>query len=734
MPACLDGLVVLELSGRTAVGLCGSLLGQLGARVILAECREAKADESIVHPALAAGKQRILIDRSNESDLALVSDVASRADVILVSTDDTESWDSILDKEVRAAVIVCDISAFGTSGPLTRSAVADELVQAWSGLLETTGSPKEPPVPIGIPITEFLAAIHAASGIIAHQRLRRASGHGCGLEVAQFDCAFESTSTFLARALAGQKPTRVGNRHPNVAPFNAYRTRDGMINMCTGNDEHWRIICKMIGRPDTAADERYATMNKRAAAMDAVDTIVEAWTLTQTSDDCIKAFLDAGIPAGPITPIASIVSDADLLGRGVVREMVDPVTQAKIPVPGNIFSFSAAEVQHPAGISAPDEDREAVATFSRAPKRQRKPAALALCSNAPLSGVLVVEVGQYTTGPRAARHLAALGAEVIKVEMPPNGDPARTYTPFRDGESYFFHLNNSGKQTVVLDLKTPDGAADLRRLLAKADVLIQNMKPGSLSKLGFAPDDVRHLNPRLIYCSVSGYGAKSVYRGRPGMDSVIQAMAGLYDLTRSNGYPYKGGISVSDVIGGQLAVLSVVASLEFRERTGKGQHIDVSMFDGSAWLTQLSWIADWNATKPSTRIIRCSDGFVAAVAHESSFAAASKILAEAENGGHSAYTRAELVELLAARNIAAAPVLGIAEALVHPQTVARGLIAQGIAPNRASWPYVPSPIRISDLPRINLRAAGRLDDDHESIALRFQLKTRRRVPIDIAVV
>ena len=733
MPTCLDGLVVLELSGRTAVGLCGALLGQLGAKVILVESAAAKGGGGIAHSALAAGKQRILIDRANRSDLALVADLASAADVILVSGDDTESLDPLLSKEIQGTAIVCDISAFGKSGPLARSAAADELVQAWSGVLETTGSPKEAPVPIGVPITEFLAAIHAASGIVASQRLRRASGRGCALEVAQFDCAFESTSTFLARALAGQMPTRVGNRHPNVAPFNAYRTRDGMINMCTGNDEHWRIICGLIGRADAATDERYATMNKRAAAMDAVDAIVEAWTVTQSTDDCIKAFLDAGIPAGPITPVPSIVSDADLLGRGVIKEMVDPLTRAKIAVPGNIFSFSAAEVQPAARISAPDEDREAVAAFSRAPKQQRKPAALALSSNAPLSGILVIEIGQYTTGPRAARHLAALGAEVIKIEMPPNGDPARTYAPYRDGESYFFHLNNSGKQTVVLDLKTPDGAADLRRLLAKADVLIQNMKPGSLSKLGFAPDDVLKLNPRLIYCSVSGYGAKSIYRGRPGMDSVIQAMAGIYDLTRSNDYPYKGGISVSDVVGGQLAVLSIVASLEFRERTGKGQHIDVSMFDGSAWLTQLSWIADWNAKKPSTRVISCRDGFVAAVAQEGSFAAVSDILDDAKNGGHSALTRAQLVELLAARNIAAAPVLGIAEALIHPQTVARGLIAQGIAPNRANWPYVPSPIRVADMPPVKLRAAGRLDDDHEAIAIRFQLTTRRRVPIDIAV-
>lgn len=726
MSTCLDGLIVIELSGRPAVSLCGSLLSQLGAEVILVESADLKSDAGGVHPALAAGKRRISINRTDSKDLSLLKDAGLRADVILHSSDGGNPWDAILIDDLREDIVVCDISAFGTAGPLAYSSEYDEIVQAWTGVLETTGSPKAAPLPIGVPITEFLAAISGASGVIAGLRLRRANRRGYSLEVTQYDCAFESTSTFLARALAGQKPTRVGNRHPNVAPFNAYRTRDGMINMCTGNDEHWRIICGLIGRPEAATDERYATMSKRAGAMDEVDAIVESWTVTQASEDCISAFLDAGIPAGPITSIESIVSDDDLRGRGVIKQLLDPQSGSKVPVPGAIFSFSAAAVRAPSEISRPDGDRARVAALAKAslpPKSSPKSAA-----KAPLSDILVVEIGQYTTGPRAARHLAALGAEVIKVEMPPNGDPARTYAPYRDGQSYFFHLNNSGKQTVVLDLKSEGGASDLRKLLAKADILIQNMKPGALSRLGFAPEETLKLNPKLIYCSVSGYGAKSIYRGRPGMDSVIQAMAGIYDLTRQQGYPYKGGISVSDVGGGQLAVLSVLASLEFRERTGKGQFIDISMFDGSAWLTQLSWIADWNAKKPSTRVIKCSDGYVAAVALEPAFARVQDLCGKTENPR----TRAELVAELAKKSIAAAPVLGMAEALAHPHSAARNLIAQGRAPNGAAWPHVVSPIRISDVAPVTLRAAAQLDDDHETIASRFQLTTRRRLPAGAA--
>ena len=717
MPTCLDGLIVLELGKRTAVSLCGSLLAQLGATVILAEPAGATTTDEPKSPTLVAGKLRISIDKTKREDLALLSSTAERADLLLVSSDDVDSLLSYLDNGSLGDAVICDISAFGSTGPLSGLAHADVMVQALSGLIETTGNPKEPPIPIGLPMAEFLAAINGASGALSALRLRQANGVGYGVEVALFDSAFESTSTFLARALAGQSPTRVGNRHPNVSPFNAYRTRDGSINLCTGNDEHWRKMCAVMGRDDVLADDRFTTMSKRAAAMDAVDSIVEGWTSSQSSEDCINTFLNVGIPTGPITPVADIPTDLDLRGRGVVQDLLDPVTHTLVSVPGSVFAFSEAKVQRPTRISAPDEDRAAVAAIGLTPKQKyRAPARPP--QGAPLSGVLVVEIGQYTTGPRGARHLAALGAEVIKVEMPPNGDPARTYAPFVDGQSYFFHLNNSGKQSVVLELKSAEGAADLRKILAKADVLIENLKPGALSKLGFAAKDVLKLNPRLIYCSVSGYGTESIYNGRPGMDSVIQGMAGIPDVTRSNGVPYKGGISVSDVVGGQLSVVAILSALEFRERTGRGQFIDVSMFDGSVWLTQLAWNAGSRPQIEQVHILKCSDGFVAAIATDA--------VAKAEQA-KPLVSRTELVRRLEAQNIACAPILALAESLVHPQTIARGLIANGVAPDRSSWPHVASPIRISGASAVKLRAAGRLYDHHGALATRFGLATGGRV-------
>lgn len=723
MPTCLENVVVLELGERLAVRLCGSLLAQLGATVVTTAMGEAGGVSGAAGTAetvCAAGKLR-LAAAEEAADHALLAAIARRADVVLASSDDGARASGNPKLEYDPAAVVCDISAYGTSGPLSGLAHADALVQATSGLLDTTGDPSEPPIPIGVPITEFLGAINAATGVLATLRLQRRTGHGYPVEIALYDCAFETLSTFLARALAGQSPTRVGNRHPNVSPFNTYRARDGLLSLCTGNDEHWRRVCKIIGRDDAALDPDLATGNGRASRMDRVDAMIAAWTIDHSVEECIERFLSSGIPAGPVTPVASVRADADFAARGVIRQVSAPEAQRQLAIPGSIFAFSAADVRRPETISRPADDRIALETLagSARPERARPRRSEAA---SPLAGVRVVEIGQYTTGPRAARHLAALGADVIKIEMPPLGDPARAYAPLRDGQSYFFHLNNSGKQTLVLDLKLPNGARDLSSLLAQSDVLIENLKPGALAKLGFASETVLRDHPGLVYCSVSGYGRKSVYRGRPGMDSVIQGMAGLMDATRSRGNPYKGGISISDVAGGQIAVLAIIAALEFRDRTGEGQFVDVSMLDVSAWLTHLAWNPPQAEPCAIVRIVRCSDGCVAAIADDRTFAGICAAMDLANEGCDR--TRLQLVGYLSEHGIPAAAVNTVPEALVHPQTVARGLVVHGRDPGRPAWPHVASPIRIGGVPGVEMTAAGRLHDHQASLIDRFGLPSR----------
>jgi crotonobetainyl-CoA:carnitine CoA-transferase CaiB-like acyl-CoA transferase len=202
----------------------------------------------------------------------------------------------------------------------------------------------------------------------------------------------------------------------------------------------------------------------------------------------------------------------------------------------------------------------------------------------PLAGVKVIEIGQYTTAPLVGKHLAALGAQVVKIE-PPDGEVARAWTPGQGGTSYFFALNNTDKQTLALDLKHEKDRAYLRTLLADADVLVENLRPGALAKLGFDRTALAEINPRLIYCSISGFGMESAYPSRPAFDTVIQAMGGLMDLTRSDGVPVKFGASGADILGGQAALLAIVASLASRAG-GAGTFIEISMQDFSRRATR----------------------------------------------------------------------------------------------------------------------------------------------------
>jgi len=201
-----------------------------------------------------------------------------------------------------------------------------------------------------------------------------------------------------------------------------------------------------------------------------------------------------------------------------------------------------------------------------------------------LTGVTVVSVEQAVAAPFATRQLADLGARVIKVERP-EGDFARGYDrAVRGWSSHFVWLNRS-KESVVLDLKTDRGREALRRLLERADVFVQNLSPGALDRLGFAPEELGRQHPRLVVCSISGYGSTGPYRDRKAYDLLIQAESGLLSITGTAEEPAKVGISVADIAAGMYAFSGILAALYRRERTGRGAVLEVSLLDALAeWM------------------------------------------------------------------------------------------------------------------------------------------------------
>ncbi len=205
---------------------------------------------------------------------------------------------------------------------------------------------------------------------------------------------------------------------------------------------------------------------------------------------------------------------------------------------------------------------------------------------APLDGIRIIDLSRVVSGPFCTMNLADMGADVIKIEEPERGDESRAFgPPFLGGESPYFLSVNRNKRSCTINLKSEAGTAILWRLLEDADVMIQNFRPGAMARLGLDYDTVAARHPRLIYCSISGFGDNGADAVRPGYDLVVQGESGLMDLTgEADGPPTRIGTSIADLTAGVMAAHGITLALYARHTTGRGQHVKMAMLDAMASL------------------------------------------------------------------------------------------------------------------------------------------------------
>lgn len=203
-----------------------------------------------------------------------------------------------------------------------------------------------------------------------------------------------------------------------------------------------------------------------------------------------------------------------------------------------------------------------------------------MASNA-LSNITVLDLTRVMAGPYATMYLADLGANIIKIENPKGGDDTRTFPPFKNGQSLYYANINRNKKGVTLNLKAPEGKAMFLEMVKKADVVVENYRPGVMDKLGLGYDVLKEVNPRIIYGAISGFGSYGPLHNRPGYDIIAQAMSGLMSLTgEAGGSPLRTGSAIGDLVAGMNLVIGVLAAINARTITGKGQRIDIALVDG----------------------------------------------------------------------------------------------------------------------------------------------------------
>jgi crotonobetainyl-CoA:carnitine CoA-transferase CaiB-like acyl-CoA transferase len=384
----------------------------------------------------------------------------------------------------------------------------------------------------------------------------------------------------------------------------------------------------------------------------------------------------------------------------------------------------------------------------------------------PLSHIKVLDLSRVLAGPWAGQNLADLGAEVIKVERPKAGDDSRAFGPpwvkDREGrdtkDSAYFTSANRGKKSITLNISSAAGQEIARELARGCDVLIENYKFGDLARYGLAYDDLKGVNPRLIYCSVTGFGQTGPYRERPGYDFMIQGMGGMMSVTGdAQGEPMRAGVPVADIITGMYASIAICAALAHRAETGKGQHLDLALLDSQIALLAYQNTNYFATGKPPSRIgnlhpnivpyqpFRTADGeVIIACGNDNLYRKFCEAAGCAELAGDARFAtngkrvenRAELTRLLQAvfarrktgewlalleaAGVPNGPINNVAQVFEEPQVKARGIRVDLDHPVAGKLPTVASPMRFSASP-LEHKLAPPLLGQHTEEILRERL-------------
>jgi crotonobetainyl-CoA:carnitine CoA-transferase CaiB-like acyl-CoA transferase len=370
----LQGMLVLDLGQVYNGPYCGLLLGFMGARVLKIEAPEGdivRRRKRNVEPyplvMLNSNKESVVLDLKQPEGKALFLRLVRQADVVVenfalgVMERLGLGWDALRAENPR--LVYGTGNGFGLTGPYRDLPAMDLTVQAMSGIMNATGYPDRPPVKAGPAVSDFLAGVHLCAGILGALLHRERTGQGQRVEVAMLEASVMALASAIGALMDGDGnvPERTGNRHPAlaIAPYNVYRAKDGYVAIFTASERHWESIARVLGRADLLDNPDFASTPSRAARMDEIDAMVEAWTRPLGKEEVMARLTEAHVPCAPVRTAAEVINDRHLLERGVWVDVDHPRRgKTRVPIsPIRLHGSAPASVDRPAPLLGQDTDR-----------------------------------------------------------------------------------------------------------------------------------------------------------------------------------------------------------------------------------------------------------------------------------------------------------------------------------------------------------------------------------------
>jgi crotonobetainyl-CoA:carnitine CoA-transferase CaiB-like acyl-CoA transferase len=574
----LSGLRVVEISDRVAGAYCCKLLGDAGAEVTKLEppggdplrrwtaAGVDPAGDAPLFSFLAAGKRSVVVEpgdvagRVAGADLLVVTATPSRARALGVDVDEL--------RRAHPGLTVLTISDFGWTGPWSERPATEFTLQGWCGATGFRGIPERPPVSVGGAVGEYLGGAFAALAGLATLH----GGAPTHVDLSLLECmtlgmqSFEWLHVRLMNLPGFARSIEV----PSIEP-----AKDGFVGMSMVTGQQWLDFAAMVEQPALEEVPDFRFQLGRWPRRDEVYALIHPWLAERTVDEIVALAELFRIPMAPIGDGASIPEMDHFVERGVFVRNPAGFRQPRPP-----WRMSGAE---PAPLRPAPAlgEHDGVAPPAGAPRPERSRPAGGL----PLAGLRIVDLTAFWAGPAATVVLAALGADVVKIESIQRPDGIRFAGGPREGAerwweySWLYHGVNVGKRSVTLDLSRPEGIELVRRLVAGADAVVENFSPRVMEEFGLGYDALREVNPSVIMVRMPAFGLDGPWRDRVGFAPTMEQLSGMAGLTGYPDTPPMAPRGACDPLAGVHAAFALIAALEHRDATGEGQLVELPMVE-----------------------------------------------------------------------------------------------------------------------------------------------------------